>query len=221
MPQGTNEPLYREGSASGAPSMGQLRQQRVTGRFDEGLWALLNDPVARHQLREVLISRYFPERRDQLAALVVQNRTAKLPDKLQEELPPGRDGAFRRIILEIYDYTCAACGLRLKLTSDLSLVEAAHLIPFSVGYNDKPNNGLALCPNHHWAMDRYLIAPCPDSKHPEGVWKVSTRLEDRRTGERELRELAGRPVLRPDEEKFFPAIESLRWREEHLAANYS
>ena len=222
IPQGANEPMYREGYASGAPGVGQLRKQGVTGRFDEGLWALMSDAVARHQLREALIARYFPERREQLAALVVQQHGVKTADAVREELPPlpARDAAFRRIILEIYDYTCAACGLRLKLTSDLSLVEAAHLIPFSVGYNDKPNNGLALCPNHHWAMDRYLIAPCPDSKHPEGVWKVSPRLEDRRTGERKLLELAGRPVLRPDEEKFYPAIESLRWREQHLVTKY-
>ena len=160
VPAPGESPIYREGATSGAPSVAELRRRTAYGRFDDGFWQLMSEPLARHQLREAIIARYFPERRDQLAALVVQNRTAKLPDKLQEELPPGRDGAFRRIILEIYDYTCAACGLRLKLTSDLSLVEAAHLIPFSVGYNDKPNNGLALCPNHHWAMDRYLIAPC-------------------------------------------------------------
>lgn len=216
------EPLYQEGQAGGAPSPAQLRKQGIAGRFDEGLWALMAEPVSRHQLREALIARYFPEQHDALAALVVLGRGSDAADALREELPPApaRDAAFRRIVLEIYDYTCAACGLRLKLSSDLTLVEAAHLIPFSVGHDDRPNNGLALCPNHHWAMDRYLIAPCPDRTHPEGVWKVSPRLEERRTGERELVELAGRPVLRPEEEKFYPALESLRWREEHLVATY-
>lgn len=102
-----------------------------------------------------------------------------------EELPPGRDAAFRRVVLEVYDYTCAACGERLLLGQDM-LVEAAHIIPFSVGRNDKPTNGLALCPNHHWAMDRYLIAPCPDTTRREGVWRVSRRLDNRIHGQREL-----------------------------------
>ena len=40
-PRGGNEPFYREGYASGAPSVRELRDRGVTGRFDEGLWALL------------------------------------------------------------------------------------------------------------------------------------------------------------------------------------
>jgi putative restriction endonuclease len=97
------------------------------------------------------------------------------------------------------------------------LVEAAHIIPFSVGWNDKPTNGIALCPNHHWAMDHHLIAPCPDSKRRQGVWRASARLDDRLHGQRELAALAGRPVIPPGEGKFFPAEEGLRWREEKLA----
>ncbi len=69
-PTGQSEPLYREGFAGGAPSPGQLRKQAAIGRFDEGLWPLLSEPLARHQLREALIARYFPEHRGQLAALV-------------------------------------------------------------------------------------------------------------------------------------------------------
>ena len=49
---------------------------------------------------------------------------------MREEMPPGRDAAFRRTILEVYDYRCAACGIRVLLNHAMSLVEAAHLIPF-------------------------------------------------------------------------------------------
>ena len=171
-------------------------------------------------MREALVARYFPEHREQIAALVVSRAKAPEPDALREEMPPGRDAAFRRTILEIYDYTCAACGIRLLLSSDLSLVEAAHIIPFSVSRNDRPTNGLALCPNHHWAMDRHLIAPCPDGKHGGGVWQVSQRLDERLHGQRDLVALDGKPVIPPGEEKFYPAMESLRWREQHLTTIY-
>jgi putative restriction endonuclease len=200
------------------------------GHFDDGLWALMSDAVARHQLREALIARYFPERREALAALVVGAHLTRPADTLspsdaeralREELPPGRDAAFRRTILEVYDYRCAACGIRVLLNHAMSLVEAAHLIPFGESRNDKPTNGMALCPNHHWAMDRHLIAPCPDSKRRAGIWRVNEeRLDERIEGQRDLVGLAGKAVIPPSEEKFYPSLESLRWREEHLSATY-
>ena len=155
--------IYHEGATSGAPSVAELRRRTVGGQFEAGLWALLSEPVARHQLREALIARYFPEEHDRLATIAAANRSAKPAEALKDELPPGRDGAFRRTILEIYDYRCAACGARMLLDQTVSLVEAAHLIPFNVSRNDKPTNGVALCPNHHWAMDRHLIAPVQTS----------------------------------------------------------
>jgi putative restriction endonuclease len=223
VPRSGHGPVYREGFATGAPSVGQLRKQGVTGRFDAGLWVLMEDSVSRHQLREALIARYFPERREQLAALVVQRGPGKTADALRDELPPApaRDAAFRRTILEVYDYRCAACGVRVLLDQTVSLVEAAHLIPFNVSRNDKPTNGIALCPNHHWTMDRHLIAPVPDSTKFAGIWRVNQeRLDDRIEGQRDLVAIAGKSVIPPGEEKFYPAPESLRWREEHLVTAY-
>jgi putative restriction endonuclease len=213
--------IYREGATSGAPSVAELRRRTVGGQFDAGLWALLSEPVARHQLREALIARYFPEDHDKLAAIAATNHSAPQPDTLKEELPPGRDGAFRRTILEIYDYRCAACGVRVMLDQSISLVEAAHLIPFNVSRNDKPTNGMALCPNHHWAMDRHLIAPVPDGRKRAGIWRVNEeRLEERIKDHQELVTMRGKPVIYQGEEKFYPALESLRWREEHLVTIY-
>jgi putative restriction endonuclease len=257
LPQGGREPLYRESYASGAPSVGQLRKQSAVGRFDEGLWALLREPLPRHQMREALVARYFPEEREKIAAVVgahlirpADTLTPSIPlgrpdrpspmripsadsqsaevspsdaeKALREELPPGRDAAFRRTILEIYDYRCAACGVRVLLDHVMSLVEAAHLIPFSESRNDKPTNGLALCPNHHWAMDRLLIAPCPDEKHAAGVWRINEkRLDKRIEGQRDLVALEGATVIAPSEEKFYPAMESLQWREKSLTGTYA
>ena len=213
-----DRPLYEPGNAARAPSLGALRQ--VYARFDETLWtAFLSDAHSRHMLREALVARYFPEHRDQLAAIVGEQPVAPSTEALHDGLP-GRDAAFRHTILEIYDYRCAACGIRVKIDYDLSLVEAAHLIPFGVSRNDKPDNGLALCPNHHWAMDRFLIAPCPDAKRRAGVWRVGAGLDARIEGQKDLVALTNQPIIPPREEKFYPAIESLRWREQHLNAEY-
>jgi putative restriction endonuclease len=213
--------IYREGAASGAPSEAELRRRVAHAHFADGLWRLLDDFHARHQLREALIARYFPEQREKLAALAATSRILPKADALRDELPPGRDSAFRRTILEVYDYRCAACGIRVVLDSQVTLVEAAHLIPFHVSQNDKPTNGVALCPNHHWAMDRHLIAPCSDAKRRAGIWRVNeNRLDERIEGQRDLVALAGKAVIPPSEQKFYPSVDSLRWCEEHLRLTY-
>jgi putative restriction endonuclease len=213
--------IYQPGATSGAPSVAELRRRVAYGTFDDGMWQLLREPVARHHLREALIARYFPEERDKLAAITAGGHSEEPASAFQEEMPPGRDGAFRRTILEIYDYRCAACGMRVLLDQSVSLVEAAHLIPFNVSRNDNPTNGIALCPNHHWAMDRHLIAPVPDGKKRAGIWRVNEeRLDDRIEGQRDLVAIAGKSVIPPGEEKFYPALESLRWRAEHLVTTY-
>jgi hypothetical protein len=56
-------------------------------------------------------------------------------------------------------------------------------------------------------MDRHLIAPVPDGKKPAGIWRVNeTRLDDRIEGQRELVAIAGKSVIPPAEEKFYPAL---------------
>lgn len=222
VPKAGQPALYIPGRVSRAPSLAELRRSVAYGQFEDALWELLSDPMARHQLREAIIARYFPEAREKLAGVAATSGVSpSTPDAMREQMPPGRDGAFRRTILEIYDYRCAACGVRVLLDQSVSLVEAAHLIPFKVSRNDKPTNGMALCPNHHWAMDRHLIAPVPGGRKRAGIWRVNEhRLDDRIEGERELVAIAGKSVIPPREEKFYPALESLRWREKHLLTAY-
>jgi hypothetical protein len=69
-------------------------------------------------------------------------------------------------------------------------------------------------------MDRNLIAPCAHAKHPAGVWRVHSRLDNRIEGEKDLMALADRPVIPPREEKFFPAFEGLEWRCQQLEVRY-
>lgn len=217
IPRPGHMPIYCQGSVSRAPGIRQLQKTVLHGQFDSGLWKLLKFGPSRQQLREALIARYFPEDRERLASLSTTGSEPPGSDASDEALVKRRSGAFRRTILDIYDYRCAACGMRVIIDHQLSLVEAAHLIPFEVSRDDRPSNGLALCPNHHWAMDRNLIAPCPDSTHKSGVWKVNTQLLDNRIdGQRDLVALNKRKVIAPKDRRFLPAPNALRWREERL-----
>jgi putative restriction endonuclease len=118
-----------------------------------------------------------------------------------------RDPAFRRVVTEQYDYRCAATGVRILLPSGEAMVEAAHIHPFCEAADDDPRNGLALNPDMHWAMDKYLIAPGPDLK-----WHVSALLDDRVPDFAMLVALAGRPLFLPIEPRFAPKREALEWR---------
>lgn len=192
---------------SSPPSMGDLNGELVTAKLDEDLFRLLATERGRNEFREALIARYFPMKREFLeAAVSAAPETAKVEDDVAS---PVRSAAFRRLILETYDYQCVACGLRIRLPNDFTVVDAAHMIPFSVGHNDHPTNGLALCKNHHWAFDRYLITPTE-----RGVWKVSSQIEPRRSpGEAELAKLDGERLLPPRKEEYLPSSEAVRWRE--------
>jgi putative restriction endonuclease len=186
---------------------------RVFARFTDGFQFLVAIPANRQLMREALNSRYFP---DLLTSLPISTIPDPLSCVAEEPLEYGRSPAFRRKILEIYDHQCAACGLRIRLASgnDVSFIDAAHLLPWDRFHNDHPTNGLALCKNHHWAMDRDLIAPAPDHH-----WHVSKVLDPRRSnGEKELIELSGRTLLLPQDEAFHPAAQGLGWRLERLIA---
>ena len=195
------------------PLVGEMG--KVFAEFTEEFALLTANPDVRREMREALVARYFPA---QAEALLDDAIPAPPEDpRIEEESPAyGRDPAFRRKIIEIYDHQCAACGLRIRLPQarGISFIDAAHLVPFSQSHNDHPTNGLALCKNHHWAMDRHLIAPGPDLN-----WHVSGLLQAHRSnGEKELLELANHAVLLPHEPAFHPDPEGLAWRMAKLMA---
>lgn len=197
------------------PLVREAEGGRVFGRFVPDWQILLSDPVARLGLRDAIVSRYFPLSQYQLRPMFLDGASVALPKQEGDgdDVLPGRSSAFRRQVLEEYDYQCAACGLRIWLVEhEITFVDAAHLVPFSVTRNDHPTNGIALCKNHHWAMDQRLIAPDPDA-----VWRVSRYIDSRRSrGEEDLARLAGVKLLPPAEPAFAPLREHLEWRHQRL-----
>ena len=192
--------------------------------LDQELYRLLLDPRSLDALAETIsthwLDRGLQDLRtvaascDEISRYERQLRTGgSSAISVSEPLPPAyvRDPAFRRLVTELYDYRCAATGVRVLLPNGDAMVEAAHIHPFSEEADDDPRNGLALSPNMHWAMDKLLIAPGPDLK-----WHVSPFLDDRIADLESFVRLAGRPVLLPNERRYVPKRESLEWRLEKL-----
>ncbi len=201
--------------------VGIISQVIAYAYLDEELFALLTQSASRLILRDSLISRYFPEHRDSLATLFEKERKVGLYRDLLEEQTEGRtikedrsaypeevrDTAFRRMVTSAYDYRCAACGMRV-VVEDATMVDAAHLIPFSISKDDDPRNGIALCKNHHWAMDRYLIAPGPDV-----LWHVSKSFDRRIRDHQPVLDLDRQKILLPRENRYQPKDEWVHTKE--------
>jgi putative restriction endonuclease len=130
----------------------------------------------------------------------------------QQEIPetPLRSAAFRGVIMRLYDYTCAACQLRIITLNGASAVDAAHIIPFSESHDDGIGNGLALCKLHHWAFDAGLIAIDDHYK-----LMISPAFEEKGCEALLLKNLQTRKILLPPQRPFFPSLHSMRWHRHH------
>lgn len=71
----------------------------------------------------------------------------------------ARDRAFRRKVLELYDFRCAFTGRRFVSPVSAKIVglDAAHIVPVDANGSDHPANGLALTKDLHWSFDRGLL----------------------------------------------------------------
>ena len=205
-------------SMRSARSVSDVEQNIEYAYLDDELFQLLQDTRAIDQLSATLAETWFHRGLDELGRVVdIQSEVSSYERRLRQlgtsvkddAKPPAfiRDPAFRRVVTEMYDYRCAATGLRLVLPNGSAMVEAAHLIPFGESGDDDPRNGLALTPDMHWAMDQFLIAPDPDFR-----WQVNPRLDDRIRDHQLFTSLAGKPLILPKEARMYPRQDALEWR---------
>lgn len=205
-----------------ARSIGDITNNVAYAYVDPELFTLLQDEHALNALGETVSVHWLDRGLQDLRMVAAASGQISSYERVlrhgdahgvAEQPPPAyvRDPAFRRVVTELYDYRCAATGLRVILPGGEAMVEAAHIHPFSEAGDDDPRNGLALCPNMHWAMDRNLIAPGPDLK-----WHVSASLDRRVLDFQIFVELEGQPLFAPREARFTPKRPALEWRMERL-----
>jgi putative restriction endonuclease len=154
-------------------SFGHLRDVIAYASVDVALWDLLVQPVAREEIRQALLARYFPltrhyfrpragqEKLDDLGRQMLEEPVAvyrRKVDVADEAEVLVRSAVFGREVLRAYQSTCAVSGLQLLSTTGAApLLDACHIVPWSVSHDDTIGNGLALCPNLHRAFDRHLF----------------------------------------------------------------
>lgn len=117
-----------------------------------------------------------------------------------------RDGSFRERVLTVYGRKCAICGLQVEL------IEACHIIPVKAGGTDETINGIALCYNHHKALDLGLIGINKEYeitlnrsklqiiRHADLIGELEEFIEKSRVGEQ---------IFLPDNVNYHPNIDFL------------
>ena len=86
------------------------------------------------------------------------------------------------------------------------MTDAAHIIPFSLSYNDDIRNGISLCKSHHWAFDTGLISV---NEAYEVI--VSPSMTEQGPTESMLTQLRNKRIWLPRGEKHRPAQDALTW----------
>ena len=117
---------------------------------------------------------------------------------------------FKQKIPQIYDYTCCITGLRVSSACGHSLIDACHIIPFSVGHDDTIGNGIALCPNFHRVFDSGLITI--DSNYKV---IVSKKLIENNS-QYSIGQFNNKELILPQNNLFHPRKEVLQWLQENV-----
>ena len=202
-------------------SMAKLREVYAGASLDEALFGFLVDPVTRELLRAVLSRTYFsPEIQPLLDEQAFVNfsaftyakdviagirESAESFTQEQPEIQRVRDQGFRRAIVSLYDHRCALCGIRMRTPEGHTIVEAAHIIPWSESHDDLPANGLCLCRLCHWSFDEGLMSV---GRQYEVLVSDRVRIDSNMPGH--VLTLVDRPIFKPQAERFWPGQDNLR-----------
>jgi putative restriction endonuclease len=144
------------------PSLDRKRVRFV--QFSGDFLRLAYDPALRQKARRVLVSHYFRPAEQialyEMLGMKGSSREAEVGASESEDTSRaqkvGREARFRLHVMAEYGYTCALTGYRLTTIPAGSIVDAAHIHPFSDSRNNDVRNGFALCKNAHWMFDQGL-----------------------------------------------------------------
>lgn len=200
-----------------------IRQTVEYAYLDEELFEILQNSHTRGYLTQVLINTWLVDKTQQIEQLLQINAFQELQEMLQlqggkvynlEELKDEqtsilRDATFRKIVVSTYDHRCVLCGLRIISSLGENVVDGAHIKPFSLFYDDRINNGLSLCKNHHWAFDRFWF-----TLNDDYTIIVADDLLEESSNSTPIKDFHSQSILLPAHHQYYPRQDALQWHRE-------
>jgi len=150
--------------------------------IDDGTDALLTEPRNVRRIEQILVNRKI------------------------------RDGAFRKLVLDAYDNTCAVTGLRIINGGGKAEAQAAHIWPVAAGGPDVVQNGVALSATAHWLFDRHLISFSDDYGLLVSHNQVPSQFRD-------LFPQAGQRIRLPQDLRIWPRLDFVARHREQFAGS--
>ncbi len=221
-------------SSKSIKSFKSLTENVLYAEIDTGLFQLLQQPSENAFFTNLILDKYFKETKalynksipslfseienqilnespDEYVQQIKELQTKLDETDFDEELFV-RSGVFKRKIPEIYNYTCCISELKIETMGErnVQMIDACHIVPFSISKDDTIQNGISLCPNLHRAFDRGLITINKDF-----IVRVSPILKEN-ISNFSIRQFDGKTIKLPQYEKWYPSIEALKWHNKEI-----
>lgn len=214
-------------------SFKSLKETVAFAEIDRVLFTLLLNPLNRALFIENLLNDYFPNTKPNFdlnkvnaEELKIENqilneekleyqsklnelRASLDDDKFEEELFI-RGGLFKKTIPKIYNYSCCISEMKIESSINAQMIDACHIVPFSISNDDTIQNGISLSPNLHRAFDRglitinkdYIVRISPTVKENNSVFSLS--------------QFKGKRIILPEKVSWYPSPESLQWHNKEV-----
>ncbi|MEI1373701.1 MULTISPECIES: HNH endonuclease [unclassified Nostoc] len=143
----------------------KLKEDVDYAHLDDELFNFIQDEISRQILIDALVSAWLPSEDNPIEKFLTINQNFQdFPLKIEKTIESSnldtnprwglrkaviRNAFFRKAIVNIYDYKCAFCGIKVTKSVSQNIVDGAHIKPFSQFYDSRIHNGIALCKNHH------------------------------------------------------------------------
>lgn len=212
-------------------SFKSLKENIAFAEIDQKLFLLLSDKVASSILENTLLNNYFPNTKDnylsrgfekqyslefEIKNQIVNDTKEEYQSKMHEletilteneieEERYIRGGIFKKEIPKIYNNQCCISEMKITTTINAQMVDACHIIPFSMSNDDTISNGICLSPNLHRAFDRGLITINEDY-----IVRISPSVTETESTHG-ITQFAGKRILLPENIKFYPSQQNLSW----------
>ena len=207
-------------------SFAALKRLVAFAEIDNDLYDLMADPVASAVIENMLLEFYFPETKAHYLASngytvateieqeIVNEPAAVYQERMSEIEKSGvdieeerfiRNSIFKKQVPKVYSYRCCISGMKLEAGFNVQMVDACHIMPFSISRNDTISNGISLAPNLHRAFDRGLITITSNYRV-----RISRAFKENDTPF-SLGQFDDGMLLLPDHSKDYPSVENLVW----------
>lgn len=214
-------------------SFKSLKETIAFAEIDKDLFLLLSESVNRLFFVENLLNNYFPNTKSNFSFNNINVEEEKIEyqilneekaeyqnslyelratldeDKFEEELFI-RGGLFKKTIPKIYNYSCCISEMKIESSTNAQMVDACHIVPFSISNDDTIPNGISLSPNLHRAFDRGLITINKDY-----IVRISPAVNENNSVF-SLSQFNGKRIILPEKTSWFPSVESLQWHNKEI-----